>query len=365
MNFRKKVLVVDDSALVRKKLGGLIEELGYEVHFAKNGEDALSKLFESGVSYDLVTLDINMPVMDGLSALKQIMRKDPMPVLMVSSLTDGESKTTFEALEEGALDFVPKPGTFSVNLDDGGQELKAKVKSAIRIPRKKLFLKRKSRRRLSDLERVKESSKEKISRKSAPTDNASFEKLVAIGASTGGPRLIEQVAVALPSNYPYPILVAQHMPPSFTAGFAKRLNNKCEIEVVEAANNLEIKAGMMVIAKGGKHMLLSQKASGKYIIKLIDNYQNHFFTPSIDELFGSIKTHFNASNVLAVELTGIGSDGAQELLGLKNGGAYTIAESESSATVYGMPKEAMKIGAASKQLDFDKILDEILAYGEG
>jgi len=365
LKISKRVLSVDESALVRKKLGSLLGDAGYEVGFAKNGKDALAKLFDSGEKYDLVTLDINMPVMDGLETLKAIMKKEPMPVLMVSSLTDGESKTTFEALEEGAIDFVPKPGTFSVNLDDGGQELREKVKGAIRVPRKKLFLKRKSRRKLGELENLKERAKDDAPAFKAVKKDGTFDKLVVIGSSTGGPKLIEQIAVRLPESYPYPVLVAQHMPESFTSGFAKRLNIKSQLTVNEASNNLEVRAGEIIIAKGGMHMIFSQKASGKRIVRVAPNTQEHFFTPSIDELFNSVANHFDANNVLAIELTGIGSDGAKGLLALRKKGAYTIAESEQSATVYGMPKEAAKIGAAMKQLDFDAILEQIIEFGKG
>ncbi len=365
MQLKKKVLIVDDSALVRKKVGGLIEQLGYEPDFARNGKEALAKLFSQNTKYALVTLDINMPVMDGLSALKEIMRNDPMPVLMVSSLTDGESDTTFEALQEGAVDFVPKPGTFSVNLDDDGKELQEKVKSAIRIPRKKLFLKRKSRKKLRDLEGLKQQAKDTIKTANVGISSTEFTKLVAIGASTGGPKLIEQIATLLPANYPYPVLVAQHMPASFTQGFAKRLDRKSDLTVVESSHNMVLEPGMFVVAKGGQHSIMGQKASGRYIIKLQENIQNHFFVPSINELFDSINKSFQAGKVMAVELTGIGTDGAKGLLELKKKGAYTLAQSQSSATVYGMPKEAVRIDAATKQMDFEQILQEVLEFGKG
>ncbi len=363
MNAAKRVLIVDDSALVRKKLASFIKQMGYEHEFAKNGEDALEKLFAQEKRFDLVTLDINMPVMDGLSTLKRIMQTEPMPVLMVSSLTDGESKTTFEALQEGAIDFVAKPGTFSVNTEDEGRELRSKIQSLIRLPRRKLFLRRRSRQRLHNLTRIKSEAAFHMESKKQKSEG-SFERLVLVGSSTGGPKLIEQIATVLPHNYPHPVIVAQHMPANFTSGFAARLQKKSELNVVESSNNLVLGRGMFVISKGGEHTLLSKKASGRYVLKVVHNTQEHFFTPSIDELFCSAQRHFDPGKVLAVELTGIGTDGAKGLLALKQAGARTLAESEESATVYGMPKEAARIGAATKQLPFDRIIEEILEFGK-
>ena len=344
----KKVLIVDDSALIRKQLGELLDKAGYDIGFAKNGKDAVE--FASSVDFDCITMDINMPVMDGLSAVREIMKINPTPIIMVSSLTQDEADITFEALEAGAIDYVPKPGTITLNVEETKKEILQKVKIACNMPKNRLLLRKTATKKRLSL------SKKKINK---PT---SFTNIVLIGASTGGPRLIEAITTSLPADYPHPVCVVQHMPESFTATFAKRLNSISDIEVVEASNNLEIKPSTVYIGKGGKHMHFAKKADGKYYIKLVNNTMNRFFVPSVDEMFLSAAKVFDAKKILAVELTGIGDDGADGMVELRKKGAYTLAESEETAVVYGMPKEAYERGGAVKKLSFDKILKEILNY---
>jgi len=344
----KKVLIVDDSALIRKQLGELLDKAGYDIGFAKNGKDAVE--FASSVDFDCITMDINMPVMDGLSAVKEIMRINPTPIIMISSLTQNEADITFEALEAGAIDYVPKPGTITLNVEETKKEILQKVKIACNMPKNRLLLRKTATKKKLSL------SKKKITK---PT---TFSNIVLIGASTGGPRLIEAITTSLPADYPHPVCVVQHMPETFTATFAKRLNSISDIEVVEASNNLEIKPSTVYIGKGGKHMHFTKKADGKYYIKLVNNTMNRFFVPSVDEMFFSAAKVFDAKKILAVELTGIGDDGADGMVELRKKGAYTIAESEETAVVYGMPKEAYERGGAVKKLAFNKILKEILNY---
>ena len=347
----KKILIVDDSALIRKQLGEMLDKAGYDIGFAKNGLDAVE--FATSVDFDVITMDINMPVMDGLTAVREIMKKNPTPIIMVSSLTKDEADITFEALDAGAVDYVPKPGTITLNLEQTKKEILDKIKTASRIPKNRLTI-----RKLATKKKTEISKKPKIE---LPTE---AEKLVLIGASTGGPGLIEEILTSLPADYPYPVCVVQHMPESFTAKFASRLNKNSEIEVVEAKTGELVVPGKAIIGKGGKHMHFAKKASGALSIKLVNNTMNRFFVPSVDEMFFSAAKVFNPKNILAVELTGIGDDGADGMVELRKRGAYTLGESEETAVVYGMPKEAYERGGVTKQLPFPKIVREILKYGE-
>jgi len=345
----KAILVVDDSALIRKQLGNLFDRNGYDVGFAKNGLEAIEFIKE--YDFDAITMDINMPVMDGLSAVKEIMKIKPTPIVMVSSLTQDEADITFEALELGAVDYVAKPGTLSLDLKRQEADILSKISTAVTIPKSRLHIKKMAHKKTKTL---------LSTPKTLPTKT---EKLVLIGASTGGPGLIETILTSLPADYPYPVCVVQHMPESFTSVFAKRLDKNSAISVIEAKAGEIIKPGMAVIAKGGWHLHFAKKLTGELFIKLVPNTMNHFFCPSVDEMFFSASKVFNPKNILAVELTGIGDDGADGMVELRKKGAYTLGESEESAVVYGMPKMAYERGGVVKQLPFEKIVNEILEYG--
>jgi two-component system chemotaxis response regulator CheB len=347
----KKVLIVDDSALIRKQLGELLDNAGFDVGFAKNGLEAVE--FVKEVDFDAITMDINMPVMDGLSAVKEIMKIKPTPIIMVSSLTQDEADVTLEALELGAIDYVPKPGTINLNIEETKDEILQKVKMAVRLPKNKLHIKKHSNR-----------TKKQVIDKSKKPKSKTYKKIVLIGASTGGPGLIEEILTSLPGDYPHPVCVVQHMPPNFTANFAARLNKNSEIEVVEAKANDPLLPGKAIIGKGGWHLHFAKKASGNIVVKLAPNTMKRFFIPSVDEMFLSIINVFDPKNIMAVELTGIGDDGADGMVELRKRGAYTIAESEETAVVYGMPKEAYERGGAIKKLPFPEIVKEILKFGE-
>ncbi len=341
---KKKILVVDDSAVIRRFLIRLFEDAGYSVDFAKNGKEALEKLKQE--HFSLVTLDIQMPILDGISTLKKIMEEKPTRVLMISSYTNDSAKLTFEALDLGAIDYIPKPKN-SLEIAKISDEILQKVKSALLVVPKKLA-------------KFQDSFKDNYTTKIDSDINMRF---VLIGASTGGPRLIEQICKNLPPNYPHALCVVQHMPTEFTANFAKRLNTISKVEVLEADLGVELKASRVIIAKGGKHLHFRKKLT-KYTCMLTPNTNNRFFVPSVDEMFFSALETLPCKQILAVELTGIGDDGADGMVALKRAGAYTIAESEKSAVVYGMPKEATLRGGATKVLDFDDILEEIIRYGQ-
>ncbi|MEA3314286.1 MAG: chemotaxis-specific protein-glutamate methyltransferase CheB [Campylobacterota bacterium] len=348
----KSILIVDDSALIRKQLGSVLDKEGYDIGFAKNGEEALD--FVNNFDFDLITMDINMPVMDGLTAVKHIMKIKPTPILMVSSLTSSDADITFECLDAGAIDVILKPGTITLKLEESEDEIKTKVRESLTIPRNNLMIRKKANRKKaqlntisSDLELVPKSDK--------------VERLVLIGSSTGGPGLIEDIVKSLPSNYPYPVIVVQHMPDNFTNGFAKRLNNYTDLEVIESKNAATIYNGQVIIAYGGQHLTIGKKASGVLTTRH-KSKNDRFFTPSVDELFLSADKAIDPKNILAIELTGIGNDGAEGMLKLRKDGAYTLAEDETTSVVYGMPKSCWENGGAIKKMPFPNILQEILDY---
>ena len=350
----KKVLIVDDSALIRKQLGGLLDKAGYDIGFAKNGQEAVE--FAASIDFDVITMDINMPVMDGLSAVKEIMKINPTPIIMVSSLTQDEADITFEALDLGAVDYVPKPGTITLNIEEVKKEILDKIESACKIKKNRLTIRKQATKRKIDLRKKSTSTQKELPKKT--------KKLVLVGASTGGPGLIEEIVTSLPANYSYPLCIVQHMPETFTSKFANRLNKNAQIEVVEAKSGELVVPGKAIIGKGGKHMHFAKKASGALMVKLALNSMNRFFVPSVDEMFFSAAKVFAPKNIMAVELTGIGDDGADGMVELRKRGAFTVGENEESAVVYGMPKEAYERGGVVKQLPFSLIVKEILKYGE-
>ncbi|NPA65922.1 MAG: chemotaxis-specific protein-glutamate methyltransferase CheB [Epsilonproteobacteria bacterium] len=340
---KKNILVVDDSAVVRRYLVKLLKDTGYEVDIAHDGEEALQKLRER--KYSLVTLDFEMPRLNGLETLKEIMQCCPTRVIMISAYTTDSADLTFEALSLGAIDYILKPKS-SVDIAKISDEILKKVHNALIIPIHKL--------------KKQTSSPDE---KTICIDSSIDMGFVLIGASTGGPRLIEKICKSLPANYPHCVCVVQHMPEDFTANFAKRLNSLSKVEVLEADNDLELKPSQVIIAKGGWHLHFKRKLK-QYYIKLAPNSANRFFVPSVDEMFFSAASILPAKKILAIELTGIGDDGADGMVELRKQGAMTLAESEKTAVVYGMPKEAYERGGAQKVLDFDDIIEEIIRYGQ-
>jgi two-component system chemotaxis response regulator CheB len=345
-----KILVTDDSALVRKQLGELLIGAGYSVDFAKNGKEAVEKSATN--QYDAITLDINMPVMDGIEALKIIMEQNPTPVLMISSLTTDEADITFLALELGAIDYVAKPGTLNVDIESNKKDILEKLSYISKLPRSKL--RRAANKTLNSMNNIKKSPQTVV-------NDTKLSKILLIGASTGGPTLIENICKSLPSDYPYPVCIVQHMPERFTLSFAQRLNKHSQLNVLESVDGDEIRVGNIYVAKGGNQVHLTKKVSGKVVIKHHINKNNRFFTPSVDELFISATDVFS-KNIISILLTGIGDDGADGMVTIKKAGGYTIAESEESAYVFGMPKEAINRGGACDILSFDNILKKVVSY---
>jgi two-component system chemotaxis response regulator CheB len=274
---------------------------------------------------------------------------------MVSSLTTEDASITMDALDLGAIDYIAKPGTMNVGRVENREEIIQKVKSLSRIPLRRLKAKMlkpvlRERRRLE---------KSSVNTEESNLTSKDIEKVVLIGSSTGGPGLIEQICSSLPPDYKYPVCIVQHMPEQFTKAFAQRLNRASTLKVHESSSNMELLPGNIYLARGGVHMNFAKKVSGKIVLREDKNKGDNFFQPSVNEMMFSALEVFNAKQLIGVILTGIGDDGADAMVELKKMGAYTLSESEESATVYGMPKEAYERGGVMEQLDFKNILKKI------
>ena len=357
-----KILVVDDSALMRRQLTEVFESQGdFEVRLARNGQEAIDE--NLAWQPDVITLDINMPVMDGITALAHIMATRPAPVVMVSSLTEKGALATFEALALGAVDYVAKPGgTISLSIGEIEQELVAKVRAAARAK-----IKGKSSEKAL-VERLREERKKHVApakspiiRRTLATACGEPEGLVLIGVSTGGPSTLEEILPKIPADFPYPIVVAQHMPSSFTGPFAQRMDNLCTLKVVEANKPMPLDVGTIYIGKGGADVVLTQRI-GRLTVLPKPEDKRYLWHPSVEALGKSALEHCEASAIIGVMLTGMGYDGADAFTELKKKGARTIAESEDSAVVFGMPKELIDRGGASLVLPANKIATQLIAW---
>ena len=352
-----KLLIVDDSALMRRQLMTLFQAQGdFEIRQARNGDEAVRENRE--FQPHVVTLDINMPEMDGLTALSLIMTERPVAVVMVSSLTNEGALATFEALNLGAVDYVAKPGgTISLSIDRITEELVAKVRSAARArPRGKPSNAATVVRRLQE-ERKRASSASVALAQPRPN----LEGLLVMGASTGGPRALEIVLSGLPADFPWPVLVAQHMPAAFTRAFADRLDQLCALQVVEAGSALAVEVGKIYIGRGGADMLLANRAGRLTVLPAPEN-SNYLWHPSVELLGRSALEHFDPRRVTAVLLTGMGHDGSDAFTEIRKRGGRTIAESEDSAVVWGMPAELVSKGGASLVLAAEKVAVQLTTW---
>jgi two-component system chemotaxis response regulator CheB len=345
-----KVLIVDDSALMRKHLREIFEGGKFEVVTAKNGREALAQIDLHNP--DVVTLDINMPEMDGLTCLSEIMTKSPRPVVMVSSITTKGAQATLEALELGAVDFVEKPGgTVSLNIETVRKQLLVKVEAAARS---------KPRRTRGLVQRVRHAAETAPKpRPSVPADGVGG--LVVIGVSTGGPRTLEDILPELPADFPWPVVVAQHMPGAFTNSFAARLDKICALQVVEVNSALPLKRGQIYIGRGNADVIVDTRL-GRGIVNSVGEDSQYLWHPSVERLVRSAMRIIDPKSIVAVELTGMGNDGAEAMTALKKAGGRTIAEHESTAIVNGMPAELIRMGGALAVLPSHKIADQLTAW---
>jgi two-component system chemotaxis response regulator CheB len=353
-----RVLVVDDSALVRKLFGRVLsEDANFEVRFARNGVEALAKLEE--FQPDVITLDVQMPEMDGLECLDRIMVQRPCPVVMVSAVTAEGADATLDALRLGAVDFVAKPaGVVSLRIDEFAPVLKEKVRSAAtaRLP---------ASRRLRERVQFRTRAAPWPGRRKARSQvaDANVEPLagqgyVLVGTSTGGPPALEALLVPLEPNFPWPILVAQHMPEGFTGPLAKRLDGICALNVIEAARPMRMQPGCVYIGRGDADIVVSKRPSGLVVMPVPAN-ATYPWHPSTDRLVRSAMAHITASQLVGILMTGMGDDGAAAMAELRANGGTTIAEAEETAVVWGMPGELVRVGGASSVLPLPKIANRL------
>jgi two-component system chemotaxis response regulator CheB len=339
-----KVLVVDDSAVMRQILSEILRH-DPELDIVGSAPDpyvAWDKI--KRLQPDVVTLDVEMPRMDGLTFLEKLMQARPTPVVMVSSLTEKGCQTTLRALELGAVDFVTKPKIdVASGTVDMGREIIEKVKIAARA---------KLRNRTS---RTGSAAKPVI--KSSGSLLKTTHKIVCIGASTGGTEALYDVLTALPADSPGTVIV-QHMPAGFTHSFAQRLDGACQIRVKEATDGDRILQGHALLAPGGLQMVVRREGAS-YMVRVARGQPVNRHCPSVDVLFQSAAHHVGA-NAVGVILTGMGNDGAKGLLAMRQAGARTIAQDEATCVVFGMPKEAIALGGADEILPLDRVADRVL-----
>jgi two-component system, chemotaxis family, protein-glutamate methylesterase/glutaminase len=335
-----KVLIVDDSALVQRVLSTELSKCA-DIEVVGTATDpfvARDKILQ--LAPDVLTLDIEMPRMDGLSFLKKLMQHRPMPVVIVSSLAPANGDVAMRALALGAVEVVPKPGSqFSV------PEVQGQLASAIRAAA------------VARLQ-ARSGTHAKAEAVDVPTLRTT-DKVVAIGASTGGTRAVEAILTALPPNMPG-VLIVQHMPAGFTELFAKRLASVSRLAVREAQDGEHIAQGLALVAPAGKHTLLA-RSGGHYIVRVKDGAPVQFQRPSVDVMFHSVAKAAGA-NAVGVLLTGMGQDGAHGLVAMRSAGAHTIAESEATAVVFGMPRAAIELGAAVDVLPLDRIAQSLVHH---
>lgn len=350
MSKKIQVLVVDDSAYMRKVISNLLQadENITVVDTARDGLDALNKIKQW--KPDVVTLDVEMPKLDGLSALDRIMKECPTAVIMLSSLTQEGSDTTIKALTMGAVDFVPKPsGAISMDIHKVKEDLVTKIKVAAHASLRNV--RSSSAAILSGFTLATATTVHSgVMPKSAP------QRMVIIGSSTGGPNALQQVIPRLPGNLPAAVLVVQHMPPGFTASLANRLNDSSLLEVCEAKDGDLVQDGKVYIAPGGHHMVLRSKT----IIGLNQNPPVHSVRPAVDVTMESAVNYYGPK-IVGVILTGMGYDGSKGMAALKKAGGKTVAQDEETCVVYGMPRVVVEMGKADKVLPIQKIANEIVA----
>jgi two-component system chemotaxis response regulator CheB len=344
-----KVLLVDDSAVVRQVLQAILDQEPdiQVIGAASDPIFALDKLSKEWP--DVIVLDVEMPRMDGITFLKKIMSEHPTPVVICSSLTEKGAETTMQALAAGAVDIITKPQIgLKKFLQESSHELVHAVRAAAQAN-----VKRVSRVAAVPLPVAAKLNADVILPAADGHAMAqTTERIVAIGTSTGGTQALEAVLTALPRVSPG-IVIVQHMPEKFTASFADRLNGLCQIEVREAKNNDRVIPGLALIAPGGRHMML--KRSGAYYhVEVIDGPLVNRHRPSVDVLFRSV-AKFAGKNATGIIMTGMGDDGARGLKEMLDAGAHTVAQDEASCVVFGMPKEAIKLGAAKKVLPLNEM----------
>lgn len=359
-----KLLVVDDSPLMRRLLTDMFTAAGdFEIEVARNGAEALEKL--QSFEPDVVTLDIHMPGMDGLACLDKIMLLRPCPVVMVSALTAEGADETLEAMALGAVDFIPKPrGAVSLGIDAIADALVDKVREAAsaRISRATRLRERVRARASGSLTPAPRKALTPPARQTRAAAKALpvGAQVVLVGCSTGGPPALDVLLGALPADFPWPIMIAQHMPASFTGAMARRLDRLCALSVYEVDSAMPLQPGTAYIGKGDGDLILSRRG-GDLIAMPAPSADRYFWHPSVDRLVDSALKHIAPESLIGVLMTGMGADGARAMTELKGRGGYTVAEAEESAVIWGMPGALVAKDGASAVRSLDEIAGELLA----
>ncbi len=365
-----RVLVVDDSGFFRRRIGEMIgadpemEVVGY----APNGEESIA--MAKHLKPDVITMDIEMPGMNGIEATRRIMAEQPTPIIMFSSLTTEGATATFEALDAGALDYLPKRfQDIAKDVDDARLVLCDRVRAVARtrVSRTASPAVATKPKAKSKPKPVPSAAPEKVASKPAVVsdqkpvrhDRATKFGILAIGTSTGGPVALQEVLTNLPANFPLPIIIVQHMPATFTPTFAHRLNQQCEVTVREAQDGDRLEPGIALLAPGGKQMLVKGK-EGESFVKVEESEPSLTYKPSVDITFRSVSRVF-PDNTLAVIMTGMGADGREGCRELKNLGSEVWAQDEPSCVVYGMPAAVVDAGLADEVLDIHEIGPHIIS----
>lgn len=344
-----RVLIVDDSRMIRDVLTDILREQP-DIQVVGAAADAFqARDMIRDLKPDVITLDVEMPKMNGLEFLDKLMRARPTPVVMISSATERGSEVTFRALELGAVDFVTKPKLGEETPEDYGNVIADKIRAA-----RSARLKQPRRADPNDTVTM----PAVVAKKPVPRGVATSEKLIAVGASTGGTEAIREFLAGMPQDCPG-IVIVQHMPENFTRMFAERLDGLCQITVKEAEHNDPILPGHAYIAPGGKHLWV-KRDEGQLLAKLSTEPPMNLHRPSVDFLFLSV-AKFVAAETVGVIMTGMGKDGARGMLEMRNKGAWTIAQDEASSVIFGMPREAIELGAVDEVVTLARIRDKALA----
>ena len=342
-----RVLIVDDSAVMRELLADIIHKQPDMEVVGFAGDPLIAREKIKALNPDVITLDVEMPRMDGITFLEKLMRLRPTPVVMISALTENNAVATLRALELGAVDYVTKPaGVMHADISEFAREIGDKIRFAAKL---------KSRVARGHAAPAKSAGPIAFARPTSTTSQC----LICIGASTGGIDAIKQILVQMPAECP-PIVIVQHLPDLFTRAFAQRMNNLCTISVKEAEHKEKLQTGHAYVAPGHSHLTLT-RSGGRYSIHLNQEPPFNRHRPSVDVLFNSIAKFADASTV-GILLTGMGHDGAEGLLEMKRAGAFTIAQDEESCVVFGMPRSAIEKGAAAKVLPLQSMPTEIFTY---
>lgn len=357
-----RLLVVDDSPLMRRLLGRLLtEQEGFEVAYARDGAEALAAL--QSFRPEVITLDVQMPGMDGLQCLDRIMIERPTPVVMVSSLTSDGAAEAVEALALGAVDVIEKPkGAVSLEMDRWGPMLLRKVRAAASAKIRRTHRLAERVRALTGAPEPEppphRGRRQTAGPAPAPAPGAPAG-LVLVGCSTGGPAALDALLAPLPADFPWPLVVAQHMPAAFTGALARRLNGLCRLEVSEVGGPTPLEPGHVYIGRGDADVVIASRARGLVVLGARPD-PAYPWTPSVDRLVTSAMAAAAPERLFGVLMTGMGNDGARAMARLKAGGGWTLAESEDSAVVWGMPGELVKAGGATEVAALDELSGRLI-----